>query len=58
VTITCKCGYEHTDQSNIIIKRDPIFNRVRPICGRCGRRVYFRSVGPGEYKRLLKAMEG
>ncbi|MHB8170381.1 MAG: hypothetical protein ACYDG6_02425 [Thermincolia bacterium] len=58
MVIKCKCGFEHNDQNNIVRKRNPIFNQVRPICGRCGRRIYVRSVGPGEYKRLLKAIEG
>lgn len=51
--IVCRCGYEHTDKSKLVMKRDPIFNKVRPICARCGHRVHIKTVNPADYKRMM-----
>ncbi|GAW29653.1 hypothetical protein JDF658_12200 [Carboxydocella sp. JDF658] len=57
MSIVCKCGYEHYDESKIIKRRDPITNQVRPVCKICGRRVFFKSVNPAQYKRMLRSIQ-
>lgn len=53
MTYLCKCGYEHEDSSFIITKRDPIFNKDKLLCARCGRRIFVKTVSPKEYKQLI-----
>jgi len=54
--LLCKCGYVHNDTSKLHIKRDPL-NRIRHECKICGKKVRIRSVGPAEFKRLIRMMQ-
>ena len=57
--LLCRCGFEHTDNTWIIFRRDAVSNKVKLFCRKCGKRLFteYITTSSREFRELFLYQE-